>query len=114
MSQQTVTKCDGKGCEKVKGEANKWICLRVIQVEGILEVAFGNYPAFNDGNYTSKYEDFCSDACLQKRIGEVINAIRNVPHIEAINTLKKQAIERDDRCVCGGVGCNSCEPQGRG
>lgn len=23
-------------------------------------------------------------------------------------------VQREDRCLCGGAGCNSCEPQGRG
>jgi hypothetical protein len=28
--------------------------------------------------------------------------------------VKRLAPKRRDVCLCGGVGCNSCEPQGRG
>lgn len=29
-------------------------------------------------------------------------------------TIPRTPPPTEDRCLCGGVGCNSCEPQGRG
>ncbi len=34
--------------------------------------------------------------------------------VQSLGRAKVWAMSDDDRCHCGGVGCNSCEPQGRG
>ena len=37
-----------------------------------------------------------------------------IPLDELINLFKPAPRKRTPSCLCGGVGCNSCEPQGRG
>ena len=38
--------------------------------------------------------------------------VRGIP-VRGEQARVEQALRPPDRCVCGGVGCNSCEPQGR-
>jgi hypothetical protein len=42
-------------------------------------------------------------AVMQRAIGDAVAAMREI-----------RSPRRDDVCLCGGRGCNSCEPQGRG
>lgn len=47
--------------------------------------------------------------CVPSGKGVNHEAVRTIN--EARESVRKS---KSDRCLCGGVGCNSCEPQGRG
>lgn len=48
----------------------------------------------------------CSAACREAW------EIKYTKHI--LGKDEEDAQPKGDKCLCGGVGCNSCEPQGRG
>ncbi len=61
-------------------------------------------------------ESVCSLKCPSvKRTGEPWTHSDLCSRItRTLNPNAPQKNPRQDQCLCGGVGCNSCEPQGRG
>ena len=120
MSDFVGTKCDG--CGKIKGDANKWLKAEVGLDPDHPFFALSTQPA------ESARQDFCSDRCLQTRLGEVLTLIRahsdrppapeqdvRVPLIVENAAAFRDSIvscSSNERCVCNGIGCNSCEPRG--
>lgn len=77
---EMTTKCDV--CGQVKGEANKW--LQITIARNYDTVAIHRPAPAVGGSWlsTGDVQDICSDTCLQKRLGEVLKAIRgdSAPH----------------------------------
>lgn len=69
----SVTKCDI--CGAVKGEANKWI--EAAAYDRGAAAGPGLYIGVNVANELRL--DLCSDTCLQKKLAEVLAAIRSEP-----------------------------------
>jgi hypothetical protein len=84
MSQEVVTRCNG--CRKIKDTANKWIGVVMftepeIEMRILTPQSLAGYSADqqsrNDRGVTNpSVEDYCSDTCLQKRLGVVLAMIR--------------------------------------
>lgn len=74
--QVIMTKCNV--CGRVKGEANKWIQVSVIDHDESDPVIALHRPVSGGMHYIegAASEDICSDACLLKRVGEIVAKIR--------------------------------------
>ena len=75
MSDYVTKKCDV--CGKVKGEANKW--LKIVVYSGPSDGLYVSSLITEASEITTtyRYEDICSDTCLQKRLAEVVEKIRS-------------------------------------
>lgn len=74
MKVETI-KCDV--CGALKREANKWL---VIQVQETADEFNEPYITISSKINSCVTEDICSDACLQKRLGQVLGLIRDGAH----------------------------------
>lgn len=90
MSKATITRCDGVGCSKIKGDANKWIAVEVGGVEGGIGMPDClPYMVIRSPHSTPLSQlttissdtvltlDFCSNQCLQKELGRVLDKIQS-------------------------------------
>jgi hypothetical protein len=64
------TVCDV--CGRVKGDANKWVKAYIDETSTSIMLAAPEYTRSDD------WMDLCSDACIQKRLGEVLDKIRAI------------------------------------
>lgn len=72
----SIPKCDI--CGKLKGEANKWL-KAAIDRDGRGLYVFAHRPGED-----AQGLDLCSDTCLQKKLSEVLAAIRTEPEQIAV------------------------------
>jgi hypothetical protein len=89
---EMTTKCDV--CGQVKGQANKW--LQITIARNYDTVAIHRPAPAAGGSWISvgEVQDICSDTCLQKRLGEVLKAIRDEPHVAAnTSTLRMDSFD---------------------
>lgn len=75
MSDFVTKKCDV--CQKVKGEANKWLKIVVYSDPTSDGLYISSIITGSEIGETYRYEDICSDTCLQKRLAEVVEKIRS-------------------------------------
>ena len=89
MSQVETLCCDGKHCQEVKRESNKWWVL-LEHPSGVFvttgELMDGLPEVFRRGSFTR--HDACSEACLHKILGEWTRRahLPSVPELEEMLT----------------------------
>ena len=83
MSEVAITRCDGPGCGKTKGTANRWICVTVWRKNGnpvaLLLDTTNEYSKQTWLEAVASYcesLDFCSDACFQPLLAKIVAGVR--------------------------------------
>ena len=106
MAEVTMIKCDRKECTSMveceNAESRGWFIVKI--APGEFHIWGWSDPVVVRTGIQQGH--VCSESCAIRMMSKAVG------HANAVVPLATPQKAYKDRCLCGGVGCNSCAPQG--